>query len=465
MQVELIRTRQSSVLLLLFAGWGMDSAVMRGADIGDCDVAVVYDYRDITDTAALDALIRRYECVNVVAWSFGVYVASRVLGSSADRLGRRIAVNGTTTPIDDKRGIAPAIFAGTLAGMNERNLRKFYRRMCVSAAEFADFVANNMSARKVDELIYELAAFGREVEGHPQADFLWDYAVIGRNDAIFTAEAQRRAWGDTTAVVVETESGHWPDFSTVISRLLLDKSLVAKGFNKAKTTYHDHADMQRSVAARLWQYASSEIALPLNNVIEVGSGTGVLTSLYAPWLAADAHLELWDLVEYDMAHVPEGARFVCCDAEQAIASVAPESCDLIVSASTMQWFQSPARFIEHSLAALRPGGILALSTFAPDNLSSLSSLTGSGLVLPGLDVLSRMVVNAGGAMVVAEEEDITLNFDSVQLMLRHLSDTGVNGIRNTDPQGAVRRVIARYPRRPDGSCSLNYKPIYLIIRK
>lgn len=466
MQIELTETRQSSTLLLLFAGWGMDASVLRGVDCGDCDVAVVYDYRDISETKVLETLLLQYKCVNVVAWSFGVYAASRVLGGFADdRIGRRIAINGTTTPIDENRGIAPAIFTGTLAGMNDRNLRKFYRRMCISAAEFADFCSNNMSARPVDELIAELAAFGSEVERQPHAVFTWDYAVVGRNDAIFPVEAQRRAWAGTTTIVFETDCGHWPDFRALIARLILDKSLVAKVFRKAKATYHDHADMQRAVAARLWQYTSQEINTSLNRVLEAGCGTGVLTKLYTPSLKPGARLELWDLVEYDWSDMPKCAHFVCCDAEQAIAEVEPECYDLIISASTMQWFQSPARFIEHALTALRPGGVLALSTFSPDNLKALADITGSGLVLPGLDALCRMAEVAGGVVVVAAQDDITLDFDSVQQMLRHLSDTGVNGIRNADPRGAVRRVLSDYPCRPDGSCTLVYKPVYLVIKK
>lgn len=88
---------------------------------------ICYDYRTLDfDTSPLTG----YTVIDVVAWSMGVWAASQVLSKVSLPIRRRIAINGTPFPIDEKRGIPPAIFMGTLEGLNEASLRKFQRRMC-----------------------------------------------------------------------------------------------------------------------------------------------------------------------------------------------------------------------------------------------------------------------------------------------------------------------------------------------
>ena len=85
-------------------------------------------------------LIGNYKSIDVIAWSMGVWAASQAIGSMGLEVNSAIAINGTTHPIDDSKGIPQAIFQGTLDGLNDATLKKFQRRMCGSTESYKLFI-------------------------------------------------------------------------------------------------------------------------------------------------------------------------------------------------------------------------------------------------------------------------------------------------------------------------------------
>lgn len=159
-------------LLLFFAGWAMDETPFRQYRPKDMDYMVCYDYRTLDfDFAVLD----RYQTVNLVAWSMGVWAASTVLHSAEtaeDLIG--IAFNGTTCPINDIEGILVKTFLNTLDGLTPDTLQKFMRRMCGSAKAYEAF-RKIAPRRDFEEVKQELAciktkylALGEECWRHEQ---------------------------------------------------------------------------------------------------------------------------------------------------------------------------------------------------------------------------------------------------------------------------------------------------------
>lgn len=123
-------------LLLFFAGWGMDERPFIQYTPRESDFMICYDYHTLDFDTSPAA---RYSHFDVVAWSMGVWAASQVLSRIALPVNGSVAINGTPFPIDEKRGIPPAIFEGTLEGLNEASLRKFQRRMCANGSAFDSF--------------------------------------------------------------------------------------------------------------------------------------------------------------------------------------------------------------------------------------------------------------------------------------------------------------------------------------
>lgn len=265
MQQYNIQHGHSTHLILFFAGWGMDRNLLSIGDsplsVNDldpkldadlntglgADLMICYDYRSLDfDFTQLQS----YRSITVVAWSMGVRMADIVLSRATDLpITQRIAINGTPYPIDEERGIAPVIFNGTLNGLNEQSLLKFYRRMCGSAKAYQQFLPH-AAQRSVDDLKEELAAIARhDHEASLQEkttfdrvrnracnnaydnlsdstcdkssdnicdkphdkihDKTWDRVIIGQRDQIFTPDAQTRAWEGTAAIIEYREVAHY----------------------------------------------------------------------------------------------------------------------------------------------------------------------------------------------------------------------------------------------------------------
>ena len=196
-------------LLLFFAGWGMDEYPFLTCRPAEHDFMICYDYRTLDFDRSL---LESYSDIRVVAWSMGVWAASQVLAEAlADTalpLCSSTAINGTPYPIDETRGIPPAIFRGTLEGLDETSLLKFQRRMCGSATAFEAF-RQAAPQRSVDGLREELAAILRHYETLSPTRFRWQQACIGGNDRIFPPQNQQAAWENLSVPVRHESRAHY----------------------------------------------------------------------------------------------------------------------------------------------------------------------------------------------------------------------------------------------------------------
>ena len=122
MKLEFTVKQGNKKLILIFAGWGMDSNPFRDIRLDGHDIAVVWDYRDMTLDITPFAV---YSDIYLFAWSFGVFTAARAIAETSLNPTVKIAVNGSLNPIDDREGIPVAIFRGTLDNLSPRNLDKF----------------------------------------------------------------------------------------------------------------------------------------------------------------------------------------------------------------------------------------------------------------------------------------------------------------------------------------------------
>lgn len=464
MKHQLICNNHSTRLLLIFAGWGMDAGVFAGLSRSGYDIMVVWDYTSLH----IDwNCIAQYDEVCLLAWSLGVYAATKTTHAINYKITRRIAVNGTTHPIDDRLGIPVDTFYGTLAGLNEASLRKFQRRMCVDREDYARFCAH-LPQRPVDELINELQAVADSLILCVPGVTDWDMAFVGRDDRIFPPINQRRAWLEAGVEVRILNCGHYPDFERIIAEHFIDKVAMEQRFGRGMATYSANATVQSEVIDRMMvMLRNSNILKGMQNrvseVLEIGSGSGLLTRRIVDF-APKALLTLWDMAADKPEGLPETTRMLKCDAEMQIHRIEPESFDCIFSASTMQWFNSPRHFLEGCAAALKPGGCAVLSTFVEGNLHQIKNLTGSSLPLLRPDELLRMA-GEHFDIVASSVYERDLDFDSPLDVLRHLRLTGVNSLGDGQETARALTIAKRYPMMLDGRFHLTYRPMILILSK
>lgn len=440
-------------LILIFAGWGVDCNLFSDLHFAGYDVMVLWGYADDDFD---ESFLAAYSEIYLFAWSFGVYVASSMM----ERLVRfplmlRVAINGSVTPVDDMTGIPDAIFQGTLEGLDERNLAKFYRRMCGTQQDYKRFMAK-MPHRDIDDLKLELKRIFEMSRGGTVDVSGWDRAVIADDDRIFPPANLSRAW-QSLPRVRHISGGHLPDFHRIIEQEIIDKNLVAARFAGCASTYDDEAVVQRDMADKLWNFARRLIPSAHVDLLEIGSGTGLLTSLYAGELN-EAAITLWDLAPRNLN---VRATVVAGDGESMISDVADESLDVILSAATVQWFNNLPRFIGLAVSKLRRGGVMALSTFGPDNMREITGLTRLPLRYYTLAELKSMVPDSCD-VVVAREEMLCMTFASPREVMMHLNRTGVNGLRHVSMGYA--EMSANYP-RVNGMCKLTYQPQYIVIKR
>lgn len=450
-------------LILVYAGWGMDWRPFAGLKHPSYDIIVVWDYTELTFDWSK---FFRYDEICLIAWSMGVFAASLTIHEIEPRITMRIAVNGTLHPIDDHRGIPPAIWHGTHNALSPSTWWKFQRRMCTSAAQYSEFAAV-APHRTIQSLRDELYALETHTIFHVEQVEDWDMAIVGMRDGIFPAANQLNAWrGLTTVRTLDT--GHLPDFGQIITRLVIDKDRVSHRFDTARSTYTRSASVQRSIAEELMErfdriFGKGPI---VGNVIEIGPGVDMpLTRKWIGRTDPRAKIRLWDIAEINAEGIPSNTVVERCDAEVRIKRQPGESVGFIFSSSTVQWFNSPREFIKECERVLVPGGFLVLSSFVAGNLEELTAITGNGLQLPTQRGWQTMLPTTMTALVV-ETELKTMYFDSSRAVLEHLRDTGVNAVRFGQSSTVLaRRVLRELTPDAEGQYSLTYRPIFIVARK
>lgn len=449
-------------LLLLFAGWAMDATPFRHVVRPGYDTLVVWDYRSLVFDWSV---VTPYSEIVVIAWSLGVYAASMTLHAINSKVSAKIAVNGTLTPVDDMTGIPEAIYEGTAAGLTPRSLSKFFRRMC-GDRHTTDRFMRQAPSRPIDELVDELRAIWPApwFANAQVAD--WDRAVIGRDDAIFPACNQQRAWADMTTVTV-VDRPHYIDLQEIADAYVIDKQRATATFEAGRATYDDNTPVQRDVVDGLMDDAAAVgldrfFATDSLSCLEVGCGTGLLTRRLASRLTG-GNLYMWDIGSCP----PDGfdpARFRSCDAELEIRRTPPGRFDLVASASTVQWFNSPRRFLNECVRVIHPGGVLMLSGFMRGNMHQIITAAGVSLSLPDERQWRRMIPE-GFETLSFVTLDYDLTFDSPVDVLRHLRLSGVNGLGRRSSALAPTAFVSRYPRMLDGLCHLTYRTVRMILKR
>lgn len=253
----------------------------------------------------------------------------------------------------------------------------------------------------------------------------------------------------------------------------IDKQLVRRRFRRALPTYAGHAEVQRRMAARLLAMIESAGAAPrLGRVFEFGCGSSMLTSMLferhsaEAFFANDLVAESRAFVEQAVAGRPVGRlEFLPGDVERL--DPLPVNLDLVVSNATLQWLHDPARFFERLASSLKPGGLVVFSTFGAENMREIATLAETALPYRSIDENAALTGRAF-EIVSIEEEVVRQEFETPEAVLRHIRETGVNGVASrawTRSQylDFLQRYRASYP--AGSGVSLTWHPVYCCFKR
>lgn len=249
----------------------------------------------------------------------------------------------------------------------------------------------------------------------------------------------------------------------------IDKDLVRQRFSKARYTYSDNAVIQKHIAEQMNNIIKRFAPQTRkNNVLEIGCGTGLFTRIFLKENAVEKLImnDICEEMEFQIYELlNENSSFLPGDAESIDL---PENQDMIISCSAIQWFENPIGFLNGCRKKLKDSGILAISTFAPDNFREIASVNSSMLRYIDMETI-RDALAEHYDIIYSGEEKICLYFNSPEDVLRHLKKTGVNGIRKEKwTRKELNSFITRYKElfsTENNMVTLTYNPIYIICKK
>jgi malonyl-CoA O-methyltransferase len=264
---------------------------------------------------------------------------------------------------------------------------------------------------------------------------------------------------------------------------LPNKNDVRRSFDAAANTYDDNAFLQREVADRLFERLDY-IKAPQGHMLDLGCGTGYTTNLLqkrypeaaitaldlAPAMLAATRTALpkRGILQSLFSKQP-AVSLLCADAESL--PLADASLDFVLSSLTLQWC-NPQIATREVARVLHNNGLFMFTTLGPDTLKELRAafraVDDSAHVNEFVDMhdIGDMLVEAGFADPVMDQEIITLTYSDLKSMLRELKGIGAHNVMPDRPAGLMGRerwqkMVNAYERfRTDGRLPATYEVIY-----
>ncbi|MCI5889109.1 MAG: malonyl-ACP O-methyltransferase BioC [Brachyspira sp.] len=224
--------------------------------------------------------------------------------------------------------------------------------------------------------------------------------------------------------------------------------------------YDENAFVQRITAEKL---VSSLSQKKFDKILEIGCGTGILTKQIEQNLVFQKYFAN-DIVEKSKNYIDgiiSENTFVCGNAQKIKL---PQKVDLIISNAVFQWFENLDKVLEYYSSLLKIDGIIAFSTFSPENFLEIREVTGLTLNYKNIDELKE-IVEKNFEIIHIEKFNYKMNFSTPLQILAHMKNTGVNSL--TEKHWGIKNVkefCDKY-REKFPELSLTYAPIIVVAKK
>ena len=237
---------------------------------------------------------------------------------------------------------------------------------------------------------------------------------------------------------------------------------IKKQFEKSMSDYDKNATVQDLTASKL-VIELVKISNDFENVLELGTGTGLLTKRLVKSVKYK-NFYANDLVEKSKMYVQKFApkvNFICGNALKIKTS---QKTDLIVANAMFQWFENFEKAVDVLKTNLKPDGVLAFSTFASSNFKEITEITGLTLKYKSKEELENTLKNKGFEILYSESFYEELYFKTPLELLAHMKLTGVNSLsEKTWTVKKVKEFCDKYSKKYPKPI-LTYSPIIIIAR-
>jgi malonyl-CoA O-methyltransferase len=242
-----------------------------------------------------------------------------------------------------------------------------------------------------------------------------------------------------------------------MSNFQLDRAQVRRNFSRAAATYEQHDALQREVQQQLLERLAFYLETPAR-VLDVGAGTGrgsaLLKQRYpkAQVIALDLAVPMLRAAKQHVSWLKPFQR-VCASATEL--PLPDHSVDVLYSNLCFQWIDNLPLLFGECARVLRPGGLLAFSSFGPDTLKELRAAWATvdqhshvGRFLDMHDVGDAMLA-AGLRDPVLDVNRYTLTYSEPRALLRELQGLGATHAdtareRTLTGKSHYRKMLAAY---------------------
>lgn len=206
------------------------------------------------------------------------------------------------------------------------------------------------------------------------------------------------------------------------------KKHINRQFSKACDTYESDAFIQKKMAEHLMSLLCDKSFF---KILEIGSGTGYLTSLivnlldYNSLFINDLSLNMLEHCKNRFGSKVQG--YLLGDAESLLLD---DKYSLIISNACFQWFSSLKNAMEKFIKALDKDGEIVFSTFIDGNFKELKATL--GVTIDYLDLSAiKSVLTSLNLDYTIECKSVKSHYKTVREMLKSFKNTGVSGLSNT----------------------------------
>lgn len=215
----------------------------------------------------------------------------------------------------------------------------------------------------------------------------------------------------------------------------LDKDAIRRSFERAASSYDNHAVLQREIESRLLERIEFRRYEP-GVILDLGCGTGSASRSLAGQFQ-EAKVVALDWAPAMLAMVEAGASAGClyplC-ADMHKLPLATRSVDMVFSNLCLQWsYDLPAAFREFR-RIMKPDAMLVFTCFGPDTLYELKQAWQAVDDLPHVNDFPDMhdigdeLLAAGYREPVMDAERVTLEYPDVMSLMRELKGVGEHNV-------------------------------------
>jgi len=260
-----------------------------------------------------------------------------------------------------------------------------------------------------------------------------------------------------------------------MSLTLLDRNAIRSSFDRAASSYDQHAVLQREIESRLLERIEFRRHEP-TRILDLGCGTGSASRALAGQFPRS------DVIALDWApamlaktagegqQAPPNVNRLCADMHSL--PLAARSADLVFSNLALQWSYDLSAVFSEFRRIMKADAMLVFTCFGPDTLSELKQAWRAVDDYPHVNDhpdmhdIGDVLLASGFREPVMDTERITMQYPDVMSLMRDLKGIGAHNVASDRNHGLtgksrLKSMLRAYePFRRDDRYPASYEIIY-----